>query len=258
MRASEFINEISRRGFLKGLGAAAMTGATTGISFASGRSIWTGNEIIPNTPDRYAKYYLTSVEKKSDGKLIVKSRREGSSGVSTTVRILDCDSRTWKYIETDGVKTDGPMTGLVPGSSATATLIAACLKGKFLSTPAKKETPAKQSTQPTKPEPESTNPVAQQIPEPVSQVKEPGERSDPNVYRVKLKGAFGQNFYVAEYDPQTFKATEISRQQSGAKPMNSDTAKKVQATNDGYNWVAGLTNPPSLSSEVEALSSPGN
>lgn len=235
-----------------------MTGATTGISFASGRSIWTGNEIIPNTPDLRAKYYLTSVEKKSDGKLIVKSRREGSSGVSTTVRILDCESRTWKYIETDGVKTDGPMTGLVPGSSATATFNAACLKSKFLSTPAKKETATKQSTQPTKPGPESTNPVAQQVPEPEpgSQVTEPSRRDDPNVYRVKLKGAFGQIFYVAEYDPQTFKATEISRQQSGAKPMNSDTAKKVQATNDRYNWVAGLTNPPSLSSEVEALSSP--
>ncbi len=205
-----------------------MTGATTGISFASGRSIWTGNEIIPNTPDLRAKYYLTSVEKKSDGKLIVKSRREGSSGVSTTVRILDCESRTWKYIETDGVKTDGPMTGLVPGSSATAVLIAACLKGKFLSTPAKKETPAKQSTQPTKPEPVSSNQPSQQAPEPVSQVNEPGERFNPIIWRLKIAAMSGEFYYVKEYDPQTFKVTATSRKKSDAKLMDSDTAKKIR------------------------------
>ena len=82
-----------------------------------GSTFWKGNFLVkhnePNT-----KYYITKIEKNKNF-LIVNARREGSSGISTTIRAINLENETWKYLEDDGTKvTNMNWTGFVRGSSA--------------------------------------------------------------------------------------------------------------------------------------------
>jgi hypothetical protein len=78
---------------------------------------WKGNFLVkhnePNT-----KYYITNIEKNKNF-LIVSVRREGSSGISTTIRAINVEDETWKYLDDNGTKvTNSNWSGFVRGSSA--------------------------------------------------------------------------------------------------------------------------------------------
>ena len=254
MRASEFINEISRRGFLKGLGAAAVAG-TAGSAMAapfthgqftdkmSGKTQgkysevrsynskavltiqWPGSPfsgVWIEIPDRTMNlgYYSGYGRIKINNKIRDVKFSQSSAGnyqlakinISPT-EVLSSAGELW--IEAPIWRTGGEVFKFLIEPDLTTK--------QFRDPPSPKK-----STQPTKPEPESTNPVAQQAPEPVSQVNEPGERFNPIIWRLKIAAYSGEFYYVKEYDPQTFKVTATSRKKTDAKLMDSDTAKKIR------------------------------
>ena len=116
--AESSLEEIDRRGFLKGAGAAAVAGVT-GIGKAqSSNNTWKGEFLVPGILEKNVKYIITDV-KQQGGIFQVRTKRIGPSGESTTVRLIDCDKEMWKYIEDDGVKvSNSQWTQFVRGSSA--------------------------------------------------------------------------------------------------------------------------------------------
>ena len=65
------------------------------------------------------KMYLLNLKVATNGNLIVKTKRVGPSGTSTTIREIDCVNQLWKYLEDNGTPVKEPkMSKLVPGSTA--------------------------------------------------------------------------------------------------------------------------------------------
>ena len=120
------LEDLSRRGFLKGVGAAAAAGATGGAMAQSTGNSWRGEYLVPGTLEKNVKYIITDV-KQQGSIFLVKTKRIGPSGESTTIRSIDCNKEMWKYIEDDGVKvTNSQWAGFTRGSSAHSIFKAVC------------------------------------------------------------------------------------------------------------------------------------
>ena len=120
------LEEVDRRGFLKGLGAAAATAAVPSLAQAGSGKSWTGKAKVGGTLEKNVAYYITYLKRQSDGILIVGTTRVGPSGTSTAVRAIDCNNAKWKYLEDDGTKVNSPWSEFVRGSSAFQIAIYAC------------------------------------------------------------------------------------------------------------------------------------
>ena len=134
MTIDEILETVNRRGFLKGLGSAALAGGAAlslpSIAKASEGKTWTGSVQVKGTPEKNVIYHVTSLKKEGDI-LIVGSRRLGPSGISTAVRAIDCNNARWKYLEDDGVKVkDAPWSEFTAGSSAYLIALTACAGAK--------------------------------------------------------------------------------------------------------------------------------
>jgi hypothetical protein len=121
------LEEIDRRGFLKGLGAAAATAAVPAIAQAGSNKSWTGRAKVGGTLEKNVVYYITYLKRQPDGILIAGTTRVGPSGNSTAVRAIDCNNAKWKYLEDDGNKVTGmKWSEFVGGSSAFQIAMWAC------------------------------------------------------------------------------------------------------------------------------------
>jgi hypothetical protein len=110
--------DLSRRGFLKGMGAAAVGSTLSSYSNPALANNWKGEFLVPGIIEKNVKYFITDV-KKEGNIFLVKTKRVGPSGESTTVRAIDCTKELWKYLEDDGVKVkNAQWSGLTKGSSA--------------------------------------------------------------------------------------------------------------------------------------------
>jgi vacuolar-type H+-ATPase subunit H len=133
MRATEFVTlskleEISRRDLLKGAGATAIASLLPKVA---GAQIQLPIQ-VRGISDPNARYFITGLKMSNNGKyVLVSSRREGRSGISTTVRLIDCENSRWTYVEDNGTRINPPYRwGTVDqydrGSSAAEIMRIAC------------------------------------------------------------------------------------------------------------------------------------